>query len=137
MSDPRATVQTAARELLRLLSAQPALPKLRVAEADGGLACLIQVWDASGPMPIATQPKGGRRAGCRQDIVQAIRDVGLPLTRKQLVKAFRDAKKAHGPGTIAKALADLTSAGELVNPRDKRGYRLSEWPRRPRTPSLF
>jgi hypothetical protein len=44
---------------------------------------------------------------------------------------------SHGVGTVGKALADLTAAGELVNPRDKRGYRLPDWPRRPRTKSLF
>jgi hypothetical protein len=38
-------------------------------------------------------------------------------------------------GTVAKALADLTAAGELVNPRDKRGYRLPGWVRP--HPSLF
>jgi hypothetical protein len=37
---------------------------------------------------------------------------------------------------VAKALADLTAAGALVNPRDKKGYRLADW-RRDRTPSLF
>jgi hypothetical protein len=35
------------------------------------------------------------------------------------------------------AFVDLTAAGELVNLRDKRGYRLPDWPRRPRTKSLF
>jgi len=34
------------------------------------------------------------------------------------VKAVRDAGLGHGPGTVAKALADLTAAGALVNPRD-------------------
>jgi len=33
-------------------------------------------------------------------------------------------------------LADLTATEELVNPRDKRGYRLPEW-RPDDTPSLF
>jgi hypothetical protein len=44
-----------------------------------------------------------------------------------------------GPTATAssKALADLATSGELVNPRDKRGYRLPDWPRRPRTRSLF
>jgi hypothetical protein len=37
---------------------------------------------------------------------------------------------------VAKALADLTVAGELVNPKDKKGYRLAGW-RRDKTPSLF
>ena len=58
------------------------------------------------------------------------------LTRKEVVRALRDAGKGHGAGTIAKALADLTSAGELVNPKDKKGYRLAGW-RRDETPSLF
>jgi hypothetical protein len=59
---------------------------------------------------------------------------GEPLTRKQIVKVLR---KSHGVGTIAKALADLTRSGELVNRKDKRGYRLPEWPKRAETPSLF
>jgi hypothetical protein len=37
---------------------------------------------------------------------------------------------------VAAVLDDLTAAGELVNPRDKRGYRLTEWPRPTDTPSL-
>jgi hypothetical protein len=45
--------------------------------------------------------------------------------------------KMRSVGTVVKALAELTAAGELVNPKDKRGYRLPEWPRRPRTPNLF
>jgi hypothetical protein len=52
------------------------------------------------------------------------------VTRKEF------AGKHHGPGTVAKALADLTAAGELVNPKDKKGYRLPEW-RKDKTPSLF
>lgn len=81
--------------------------------------------------------RGGRRLECRQAILDAVRDAGRPLTRKQLVRQFRDARAGHGPGTVAKALADLTKAGELVNLKDKRGYRLPGWPRRPETPSLF
>jgi hypothetical protein len=38
---------------------------------------------------------------------------------------------------VAKALADLTAAGELVNRRDKRGYRQPDWPKPPATPDLF
>jgi hypothetical protein len=43
----------------------------------------------------------------------------------------------YAPGTVGEALAELTKAGLLVNPRDKRGYRLPDWPRRPRTRSIF
>ena len=50
--------------------------------------------------------------------------------------ALKAAGKRHGPGTVAKALADLTSAGELVNRKDKKGYRLAGW-LRSATPSMF
>ena len=66
-----------------------------------------------------------------------VRAAGRPLTRKEVVRALRAAGAPHGAGTVGKALADLTAAGDLVNPRDKRGYRLPDWPRRPRTRSLF
>ena len=66
-----------------------------------------------------------------------VRSTGRALTRKEVVRALKVAGKSHGPGTVAKALADLTAAGELVNPKDKKGYRLAEWPKRPQTPSLF
>src|SRR5262249_50725817 len=61
----------------------------------------------------------------------------LEATCRKLAKARREGQAAPGPGPMAKAIADLTSAGELVNPRDKRGYRLPDWPRRNNTPSLF
>ena len=61
---------------------------------------------------------------------------GRALTRKEVVKALKVAGKRHGPGTVAKALADLTAAGELVNPKDKKGYRPAGW-RRSATPSMF
>ena len=66
-----------------------------------------------------------------------VREVGRPLTRKEIVRGLKDRKKGHGPGTVAKALTDLTAAGELVNPQDKKGYRLATWLRHPETSSLF
>ena len=66
-----------------------------------------------------------------------LRAANKSLTRKQVVKALKDAGKDHGAGTIARALADLTAAGELVNPKDKNGYRLPDWVRRSQTKSLF
>ena len=57
--------------------------------------------------------------------------------RDRRSKSLRAAMKMRSVGTVVKALAELTAAGELVNPKDKRGYRLPEWPRRPRTPNLF
>jgi hypothetical protein len=137
VTNPRAAIRTAARGPLRLLSALPSRSKFRVAEADGRLACLIQVWDTAGTMPTVERRPRGERAGCKQDTLAALRAAGRPLTRKLIVKALRDAKTGHGTGTVAKALADLTKAGDLLNPRDRRGYRLSEWARRRATPSLF
>ena len=61
---------------------------------------------------------------------------GRPLTAKEVVQALRRQGRPHGPGTVTKALAELTRAGELVNPKDKRGYRLATWPT-PGTPPLF
>ena len=83
-----------------------------------------------GPLP----PSGGR-GRCRADILAAVAAGGRPLTRKEVVRALRDAGVPHGVGTVAKALAELTAAGELLNPRDKRGYRLPGWVRR--HPTLF
>jgi hypothetical protein len=70
-------------------------------------------------------------------VVGVVRATGRALTRKEVVRSLRAAGKDHRPGTIAKALADLTKSGELVNPKDKRGYRLPGWVCRDKTPSLF
>jgi hypothetical protein len=140
--DARSLVEEAVRGLLRTLAALPqgSVP-LRVAEAEGGLACLVQVWPAGGLMPaVAVERRrriSGARARCREDVLAVVRRAGRAITRKEVIKALRAAGLSHGPGTVSKALADLTAAGELVNPRDKRGYRLPDWPRRPRTRSLF
>jgi hypothetical protein len=81
-------VRSAAREVLA------ALPEVsgpvRVTDTVGPLTCVILV---------------------------AVREVGRPLTRKQVLWALREQGTPHGPGTVAKALADLTVAGELVNRR--------------------
>jgi hypothetical protein len=139
-ANPRATVENAARELLRALAELPYPPTLRVADADRRLACLIQVWDAKLVMPTVgaerRRRKSGGREGCKADIVEVIKTVGKALTRKEVIRALKSAGKNHGPGTVAKALADLTAAGELVNPKDKKGYRLADW-RKDKTPSLF
>ena len=137
--DPRAAVERAAHELLLNLSKTTTPPRLRVTGARGELACLILVWGTSEPMPTAAgerkQASGGR-AGCRADILAVIRAAGRALTHRQLVRALREAGTPHGPGTVMKALAELTRAGELVNPKDKKGYRLAAWPT-PGTPPLF
>jgi hypothetical protein len=137
----RAALERAARELLRSLAG---LPKpdagVRVADAEGGLACLVLVWPAGGTMLTAAAERRRARGGrerCRSDIVEVVREAVRPLTCKEVVRALKSAGKEHGPGTVAKALADLTAAKELVNPKDKRGYRLPERWRREKTPSLF
>jgi hypothetical protein len=133
-------VERAARDLLHALSDLPSPPTLRVADAEGRVACLILVWDAKQVMPTVgaeRRRRTSKRAACKQDIVEVVQATGRPLTRKEVVRALRAAGKDHGAGTVAKALADLTAAGELVNPKDKRGYRLPEWVRRSQTKSLF
>jgi hypothetical protein len=117
----------------------PTPPTVRVADAERRVACLIQVWDSSLLMPTAgaerrRRAKGGRTE-CKADIVE-VRTAKEPLTRKEIIRALRLAGKNHGPGTVAKALADLKAAGELVNPKDRKGYRSAGW-RRDKTPSLF
>lgn len=134
----RAAVTAAARELLRVLAASPGPVAVRVMEADGRLACLLTVWEATAVMPTAGgDRRKGERATCKRDILAVVREAGHPLTRKQLLRMLRERKTGHGPGTVAKALADLTKSGELVNHKDKRGYRLPDWPKPPGTPSLF
>jgi hypothetical protein len=104
------------------------------------VACLIQVWDAARRMPTVGAERrrraSGGRAGCKADIVEVVRAAGQALTRKEVIRALKLAGKQHGVGTVAKALADLTATGELVNPKDKKGYRLAGW-KRDQTPSLF
>jgi len=137
MGEPRAVVEAAVRSLLTSLGelAEP----VRVTDTTGQVACLILVWPAGESMPSTDRlPRdGGHRAECKQDILRVVRAVSRPLTRKQLVRLLREAKTGHGPGTIAKALADLTKSGQLVNRMDKRGYRLPEKHRADTTPSLF
>jgi hypothetical protein len=78
---------------------------------------------------------GGGREGCRRDVLAAVHAAGQPLTRKEVVRALKSAGAMHGAGTVAKALAELTATGELVNRKDKRGYRLPAWVRP--HPTLF
>lgn len=139
-TDPRAAVENAARELLRVLAELPNPPALRVAEVDGRVACLIQVWDASLLMPTAGAERrkraSGGRSECKTDIVEVVKAAKCALTRKEIVRALKLASKHHGPSTVAKALADLTSTGELVNLKDKKGYRIAGW-KRDKIASLF
>src|SRR5688500_1861015 len=113
-ADARSVVGEKAPERLRALAGTtgPAATALRGAEAEGGLACLIHVWPADGMMPSASAERRGRsrgaRARCREDVVRVIGRVGRALTRKEVIRALREAGLAHGPGTVGKALADLT-----------------------------
>jgi hypothetical protein len=137
-TDPRDLVARAVRDLLHALAELPDVPPLRVADAEGGVACLVQVWGADQVMPVAAERRrrsNGRRADCKRDILAAVKTANRPLTRKQVVRALKTAGLDHGVGTVAKALADLTASGELVNPLDKRGYRLPSWDRQ--HPNLF
>ncbi len=137
----RTAAETAARDLLAVLATTSGPVTVRVAATDGRRGCLVLVWEGGEGMPTAGGERrsrdGGRRAGCRRDILATVGETGHTLTRRQLVRVLRERGTSHGPGTVAKALAEMTSAGELVNPRDRRGYRLLEWPKPSQTPSLF
>jgi hypothetical protein len=56
--------------------------------------------------------------------------------RKEVAGTLKLAGKKYGPETVAKALADLTATGELVDSKDKKGYRMPEWKRREGTESV-
>ena len=85
-------------------------------EADGRVTYLIQVCDTTRLMPTATTEKQ-----CRADVLEVV---------KAAVRALKAA--GMGPGRSA----DLTMSGELVNPKDKKGYRLAGR-KKDNTPSLF
>ncbi len=139
-AESRSIVERAARDLVRLLATSPDPPSLRVADAEGRVACLIQVWDSAQTMPTAGAERrrrsSGKRSDCKRDIVEVLVAAGRGMTRKEVVRRLRLAGKNYSEGTVAKALADSTASGDLINSKDKKGYRLPEW--RPRkTPSLF
>jgi len=142
-ADPHQVVADLAARLLDQLAGLDR--PLRHCHGVGGLGCLIQVWPGGGRLPVADAPPAAttraaasdRRAKCRSDILDTIRAVGHALTRKKLISELKKAGTPHGGGTVAKALAELTRAGELVNRKDKHGYRLPEWPKPSPTPSLF
>jgi hypothetical protein len=141
LTEPRISIERVARDLVCSLADRADLEPQRVVDLEGRAACLILVWDATQGMPsagIARQRRSsGGRIACKADIAETVRTAGRPMTRKEVVKALRQAGKSHGQGTVAKALADLTSIGELVNLKDKKGYRLPQWLRRKRSRSLF
>ena len=137
--EPRAVVARYASELLRELVAHArGNGRVRVTDAAGGLACMVMVWPADAVMPTSrsegTKPKRGEggREQCRADVLVAVRAAGRAVTRKEVIRALREAKADHGAGTVAKALADLTRSRELINHKDKRGYRLPGWVRQHR-----
>jgi hypothetical protein len=105
-----------------------------------GLCFRLEVWQEGQPAPPAAPPRRAnaeRRRQCRADLVAALAARGRPMTRKELAAALRPCpgRPGHGAGTVAKAPAELTAAGQLVNVRDERGYRLTAWASRP--PALF
>lgn len=133
---PRAAVEAAARTLVESLAVLKTPPTVRVTDVEDGVACLVLVWDAKQAMPTVRWRSPGGRVGCKADVMDVIAAAGRSVTRKEVLRALKVAGKRHGPGTVASSPADLTAAGELVNPKDKKGYRLPAW-RTDTTPSLF
>jgi len=103
----------------------------------GGLPSLFSVGFRRGNAHERRQRPNAVRAECKTDIIEVMRGCGHPLTRKEIVRELRKTGKHHGIGTVDKALADLTATVGLVNPRDKKGYRLPNWSPKKNTPSLF
>ncbi|MFO0799823.1 MAG: hypothetical protein U0804_20315 [Gemmataceae bacterium] len=73
-----------------------------------------------------TRPRPPRRAAVHAAILDAVGAAGHPLTAKEVLRELRLALCDFSHSTITKALADLTADGRLLNPLDKRGYRLPE-----------
>ena len=102
------------------------------------VAASFGLFDTAGKHPVfglMVEVGNGGRERCRADVLDAVRAAGHPPTRKEVIRALKTAGGDHGVGTVAKALADLTRSNELVNHKDKRGYRLPAWVRR--HPGLF
>ncbi len=129
----------AARRLLDQVGPVPAGTAAVVVTVDvGGVRCRVRVAAAARPRPGGRRrAPGGSRAQCRADVLAAVAAAGRPLTRKDVGRALRAAGRDYGASTLDKALADLTRAAELVNPQDKRGYRLPGPPPAARQPALF
>jgi hypothetical protein len=136
MPTPRAAIERRIAEVFAELPAGSVPTTFRaVGEADG-VAWMLMLWPTTGPMPAIRSPitSGGcgPRSACRAAILDLFRTVGRPLKLTSVVHRLSD---RFGESTVAKALAELMKSGELVNPRDRRGYRLPELVGGP--PSLF
>lgn len=117
-------------------------PTCRIVESSGNCGVMVTVWDHRDVMPTAgstRRPKPGPKGlkdVVKAAILDAIGAAGKPLTTKDVARELREARVVVGASTVLKALAELTQAGQLVNPRDRRGYRLpGDAP--PAAPSLF
>lgn len=85
----RSVVERWAKDLLRALAGGQNQQGVRVADAEGGLAVLVQVWPAGSMMPTVAGPprrRGDHREACRADILAVFHAVGRPLTRKEVVR---------------------------------------------------
>ena len=93
ITNAKSVVESAARELLRALATLPSPPTLRVANADGPVACLIQVWGAGQVMPTANSERRNRSTGgrdeCRADILAVVTAAGQARTRKEIVRELK------------------------------------------------
>lgn len=117
----------AAKDVAATASASALTGQVMVRCAVGGLVCEVRVG------PSQPRPRSATvRAACKADVLAVIGAADRPLPRLKVIRALRAVGKPHGAGTVAKALADLTRERALVNPRDKRGYRLPGWPDRGR-----
>ncbi len=131
-----AVAATTARRWALLVNGR--LVIVTVADADGRIAPLA-------PLVASPPPAADRWAECKRDVLAVLSASPTPLKLDQLATALEVVRTPHGRSVLTKALAEMTRAGVLVNPGDKRGYRLPGWtppappplPRGTFTPDLF
>lgn len=119
----------AARDLAGAAARAGAAAPIAVRCAVGGVVCEVTVG--------APARRYATSAACRRAVLAAVAAAGRPLARYGVLRALRAAGHKWREGSVAKALAELTRAGELRNEREGRGYRLPGWDTgRPDQPSL-
>jgi biotin operon repressor len=138
MPTPHTELAEEARRIAGNQDARPDVPRCRAVERVGRAACMLLVWDATEPMPTSPKQKTPDRCRerCKAAILDAIGAAGGPLSTKQVIRELAAADLDFGRSTVTKSLADLTKAGQLVNPGDRQGYRLPEWERPELAPKL-
>ncbi|MBV9125486.1 MAG: hypothetical protein JO112_19230, partial [Planctomycetes bacterium] len=86
-------------------------------------------WEWSESRTQAANLKEDPRSRCRQNILQVLRDVGLPLTRALLLPAMVERGFPWSEAIVTQALDEMTREGILLYHQGppRPGYGLPEW----------